>query len=281
MNALDRLHVRSLVRAALREDVGSGDITTLLTVPEGRSAAGRFVARQDGVIAGLDVARAVFASIDSGIGFDIIRGDGSRVGPGDAVAVVSGPARGILTGERVALNFLQRMSGIATLTARYVERVAHTDARIADTRKTTPGLRRLEKYAVTVGGGVNHRFGLSDGILIKDNHISAAGSVTEAVTAAKRRAPHTLKIEVEVTDLDELDEAIAAGADAVLLDNMEIETIRRAVEAAAGRVILEASGGVNVDTVAAIAETGVDIISVGALTHSAHALDISLEFGPG
>lgn len=281
MNALDRLHVRSLVRAALREDVGSGDITTLLTVPEGRSAAGRFVARQDGVIAGLDVARAVFAAIDSGIGFDIIRGDGSRVGPGDAVAVVSGPARGILTGERVALNFLQRMSGIATLTARYVERVAHTDARIADTRKTTPGLRRLEKYAVTVGGGVNHRFGLSDGILIKDNHISAAGSVTEAVTAAKRRAPHTLKIEVEVTDLDELDEAIAAGADAVLLDNMEIETIRRAVEAAAGRVILEASGGVNVDTVAAIAETGVDIISVGALTHSAHALDISLEFGPG
>lgn len=281
MMSLDRLHVRSLVRSALREDVGSGDITTLITIPEGRFADGRFVARQDGVIAGLGVAQAVFSVLDSRVDFEVIKSDGDRVNSGDAVAAVSGPASGILAGERVALNFLQRMSGIATLTARYVDRVAHTNARIADTRKTTPGLRRLEKYAVAVGGGVNHRFGLSDGILIKDNHIIAAGSVTQAVAAAKQRAPHTLKIEVEVSDLDELDEAITAGADAVLLDNMGIETMRQAIEAAAGRVILEASGGVNIDTVSAIAETGVDIISVGALTHSAPALDISLDFGSG
>jgi len=295
MIGLDAVYVESVVNAALAEDVGSGDITTLLTVPENTWCKGEVVVKDDGILCGQDVARMVFTAIHNrsllpfsdgekngkGHAYEIHVRDGARVKPGDVVASVSGEARGILTGERVALNFLQRMSGIATITARYVSLVSHTNARIVDTRKTTPGLRRLEKYAVTVGGGYNHRFGLSDGILIKDNHIAVAGGVREAVTSAKNKAPHTLKIEVEVSNLDQLCEAIEAGADAVLLDNMPLEMMREAVNVAKGRVILEASGGVTEKTVAAIAETGVDLISVGALTHSAQALDISLEIDIG
>lgn len=278
MIGLDPIYLESMAKMALVEDIGSGDITTMLTVSESEEARGIISAKEPGVIAGTDVAGAVFAAIDGDVTFRSSVSDGNHIHPGDEVALVVGIARNILTAERVALNFLQRMSGVATLTARYVSLVSHTKARIVDTRKTTPGLRRLEKYSVIVGGGHNHRFGLSDGILIKDNHISAAGGLTLAIAAAKKQAPHTLRIEVEVTSLDQLDEAIKAGADAVLLDNMSLEMMKEAVKLTNGRVLLEASGGVSEENVAGIAETGVDLISVGALTHSARALDISLNF---
>jgi len=281
MTGLDPIYLEPLVNAALAEDVGSGDITTSVTVPEAASSAGEVIAKQQGVLCGQDVAWTVFSALHCGNAYEVRVRDGTRLSQGDVIASVSGDARGILTGERVALNFLQRMSGIATLTARYVDLVSHTKARIVDTRKTTPCLRRLEKYAVTVGGGFNHRFGLSDGILIKDNHIAIAGGVRKAVEAAKARAPHTLRIEVEVTDLAMLAEAIDSSADAVMLDNMPLEMMREAVKLAGGRVLLEASGGVNDGNVALIAETGVDLISVGALTHSAPALDISLDIRVG
>lgn len=277
MNCLDLAYVWRMAREGLEEDAGSGDVTTLLTVPADRSSEAKIIAKQQGVIAGMRFAAAVFSHTDDQLEFAPLVDDASGVKPGQTIAGISGRSAAILLGERVALNFLQHMSGIATLTNKYVQLVSHTKAKIIDTRKTTPGLRRLEKYAVTVGGGFNHRFNLSDGILIKDNHIAAAGGVTAAVTAAKKNAPHLLKIECEVTNLDELNEAIAAGADAVLLDNMSLDVLKKSVEIAAGRVITEASGGVNESTVAAIAETGVDLISVGALTHSAPALDISLE----
>ncbi|MCX8052840.1 MAG: carboxylating nicotinate-nucleotide diphosphorylase [Armatimonadetes bacterium] len=276
---LDPIHVERIVKNALAEDIGSGDITTALTVPAIARVDATIVSRSEGILAGVDVARAAFAIVDSRIMFEAVLEDGSHLEPGSLIANVQGGAAGILTGERVALNFLQRMCGIATLTAKYVERVSHTKAKIVDTRKTTPGLRVLEKYAVAVGGGQNHRFGLYDGILIKDNHVASVGSVRAAINAARENAPHTLRIEVEVDSLDQLAEAIECEADAVLLDNFSPETLRKAVEMAAGRVILEASGGVNLENVAEIAETGVDLISVGALTHSAPALDISLEFG--
>lgn len=281
MIELDQAYVERVVAAALEEDIGSGDITTLLTIPQESKSAAVVVAKARGIIAGTWVA--MWALLHVG-GLSHMRSkrpglsDGAVVSPGDTILEIAGNTRDILSGERVALNFLQHMSGIATLTARYASLVSHTKAKIIDTRKTTPGLRRLEKYAVTVGGGFNHRFNLSDGILIKDNHIAAAGGVTAAVTAAKKGAPHLLKIECEVTDLDQLAEAIAAGADAVLLDNMPLTLLKQAVEIAAGRVVTEASGGVNEQNVAPIAETGVDLISVGALTHSAPALDISLQF---
>lgn len=293
MIELDPMYIESVVKMALAEDIGTGDITTLLTipgdVPECDEVEGGFIAKQDGVAAGLGLVAGVYMNggniepwqVDCQTSFQPYCDDGYRFRSGATLGVVKGQPRTILTGERVALNFLQRMSGIATLTARYVELVSHTKARIVDTRKTTPGLRRLEKYAVTVGGGFNHRFGLSDGILIKDNHIAVAGGVRKALEAAKARAPHTLKIEVEVVDLDMLREAIDSGAEAVLLDNMPLEMMREAVRIANGRVVLEASGGVNESTVAAIAETGVDLISLGALTHSAPALDISLEVRVG
>jgi len=272
------LDIRELVKRALREDIGWGDITSALTVPEDAEARGVISAKEAGVIAGIDVARMAFRLVEPRIRFEAKARDGQSVEAGTELAAVSGPARGILSAERVALNFLQRLSGIATLTAAFVAATRGTKARIADTRKTTPGLRALEKYAVRMGGGTNHRFGLSDGILIKDNHIAAAGGIARAVSAAKLGAPHTLKVEVEVRSTEELQEALSAGADAVLLDNMSIQDMRLAVEAAAGSAILEASGGVDIGTVRAIAETGVDIISVGALTHSARALDISLDF---
>lgn len=274
---LARTTLRDLIRTWLLEDVGTGDVTTRAIVSPDQRGVAEIVVREAGVFCGVPVAEHVFAELDTELAFTSLVPEGSRVGPGTIVARLEGSLRSILTGERLALNLLQRLSGIATLTSRFVEAVAGTGVVILDTRKTTPGLRALEKYAVRVGGGRNHRFGLFDGILIKDNHIRAVGSVREAVRLARERAPHSLVIEVEVTTLEELDEALAAGADWILLDNMDLETIRQAVQRVAGRAKLEVSGGVTLDRIRAIAETGVDAISVGALTHSARALDISLE----
>jgi nicotinate-nucleotide pyrophosphorylase (carboxylating) len=280
--SLTDLQIEPIVRAALAEDIGAGDITTLSVVPEGRQAKAKILSKSAGVICGISVARMAFALVDDDIRFEQHLQDGAQVeGCREVIAEIVGPARGILMGERVALNFLQRMSGVATLTALFVQAVAGTNARVVDTRKTTPGLRVLEKYAVRVGGGHNHRFGLSDGILIKDNHIAAAGGVAKAIAQAKANAPHTLRIEIEAKELSQVKEALSAGADIILLDNMTTETMREAVQmvrqTGQGRVLTEASGGINLDTVAPVASAGVDLISVGALTHSAPALDISLD----
>ncbi|HOM71001.1 MAG TPA: carboxylating nicotinate-nucleotide diphosphorylase [Armatimonadota bacterium] len=274
----DTIWLRAVVESALKEDIGTGDITSMLTVPEQAVSRAVISVREDGVIAGMDAAEMAFSVVDPHVRFEKMVSDGDRVSRGQALAVVEGRSRSLLAGERIALNFLQRLSGIATKTAYFVSLVEGTKAKVVDTRKTTPGLRALEKYAVRVGGGYNHRFGLYDGVLIKDNHIIAAGGVRNAVTAAKAGAPHTLKVEVEVRTLDELTEALDSGADAVLLDNMDIETMRQAVEITAGRAVLEASGGVTEQTIADIAATGVDLISVGALTHSVKSLDIGLDF---
>jgi len=268
--------ISEIVARALAEDVGPGDVTTAATVAPEAQCRAEIVAKAEGVIAGLEVARATFEAVDSSITFEPVVADGARVSAGTVVARVAGNTRGVLTAERTALNFLQRMSGIATLTAQYVEAVRGTKARILDTRKTVPGLRLLDKYAVQMGGGENHRIGLFDGVLIKDNHIRAAGGVGEAVRRAKA-ATDLPRIEVEVQTLDEVEEAIAAGAEVILLDNMALDEIRPAVARVAGRCLIEVSGGVNLETVRSLAETGVDYVSVGKLTHSAPALDLSLE----
>lgn len=278
---LPRLLIARAVEQALAEDLGSrGDLTTDATVPAAAKARAGFGARRAGVIAGLDVAAAAFHALDPDVVFEPRVADGDTVAAGTVVARVSGPARVLLTGERVALNFLCHMSGIATLTRRFVDAVAGTRARIADTRKTTPGLRAFEKYAVRCGGGANHRSGLYDAILIKDNHIVAAGGIEQAIASARAHAGHMVKIEVEVDDLDALARALAYPIDAVLLDNMDPATLRRAVEMVGGRALTEASGGVTLESVRAIAESGVDLISVGALTHSAAILDLGLDFEP-
>lgn len=267
--------VERVVAAALAEDVGAGDLTTEATVPEAAAGVGEILLREPGVVCGLAVAEAVFRALDPELRFEPLVEEGARgEGPGP-VAVVEGSLRAILTGERTALNLLGRLSGIATLTRRYVDAVAGTGVAILDTRKTTPGLRLLEKYAVACGGGRNHRAGLDGGVLIKDNHLRAAGSLAEAVRRV--RSAGDLEVEVECESLPQVAEALAAGADAILLDNMTLEELRAAVALAAGRARLEASGGVTLDNVRAIAETGVDEISVGALTHSARSLDVSLE----
>ena len=276
--ALDPHYVARVVAAALAEDVGPGDVTTLAVVPLDANCRAHLRTRAAGVPAGLPVAIEAFRQLDPALEITEHARDGAPMQPGERLLSITGRARPILTAERVALNFVQRLSGIATLTARYVEAVRGTRARIIDTRKTTPGLRLLEKYAVRVGGGSNHRFGLFDGVLIKDNHIVAAGGVAEAVRAARRAAPHSLRIEVETETLDEVREALAAGADAILLDNMPPDTLRRAVAQIGGRVVVEVSGGVTLATVRGIAQAGVDLISVGALTHSAPALDLGLDF---
>ena len=269
------------VEQALAEDLGGiGDVTTEATVAADQTASATFGARRAGVIAGLAVAGATFQALDARVVFEPLVSDGDRVAAGDATARVSGPARSLLAGERVALNFLCHMSGIATLTRRYVDIVAGTGARIIDTRKTTPGLRAFEKYAVRCGGGGNHRSGLFDAILIKDNHIVAAGGLEAAIEAARAHAGHMVKIEVEVGDLDELAVALQYPIDAVLLDNMDPATLVQAVALVNGRVVTEASGGVSLETVRAIADSGVDLISVGALTHSAPILDLGLDFAP-
>lgn len=272
--------VQTLVRAALAEDVGPGDWTTLWTVPAERTARARVVAKAHGTVHGIAVARAVFAAVGASTVVEAEAADGDRVAPGDRVLRIEGAARAILTAERVALNFLQRLSGVATLTRAYVDAIAGTGATILDTRKTTPGLRALEKEAVRSGGGENHRFGLHDMVLVKENHIAAAGGIRSAVEAVRRQNRLQLRIEVEATDLDEVEQAIAAGVDRILFDNMPLPMLREAVRVAraaqGGRIETEASGGIDLGTVRAVAETGVQFISVGALTHSAPALDLSL-----
>lgn len=271
MTGLDKI-----IENALLEDIHTGDITTLAVVPERRPARARLIAKESMVLAGINVAARVFTFLDASTGFRQLHGDGARLAAGDLIAELDGDSAMLLQGERVALNLLQRMSGTATLTSRFVDAVAGTRARIVDTRKTTPGLRVLEKYAVRVGGGINHRTGLYDGVLIKENHIAAAGGITQAVTRARAYIPHTMKIEVETETLAEVAEAIDAGAEIIMLDNMDLATMTEAVQLIGGRSLVEASGGVNLETVRGIAETGVDIISVGALTHSARAMDISM-----
>lgn len=272
-----------LVRSALAEDLGlAGDLTTQATVPAAHTSSFRFVAREAGVVAGLDPARRTFALLDQRTDFRVTLPDGSRVRPGDLVATVAGPTRALLTGERVALNFLGHLSGVATATATIADAIAHTGTRVCCTRKTTPGLRALEKAAVVAGGGVNHRFGLFDAILIKDNHIAAAGGVVEAVRRARGFAGHLVKIEVEVDTLGQLAELLAdpqlvAAVDVVLLDNMAPDILREAVAAVDGRFVTEASGRITVETAPAIAEAGVDLISAGWITHSAACLDLGLD----
>ncbi len=273
--------VDAAVRAALSEDLGlAGDITTNATIKADAQATAVIATRQDAIVSGLALADAAFRSLDPTLNFVISRPDGTRIKKGDVIATVSGNARAILTGERVALNFMGRMTGIATLTRRYVDAIAGTHARIADTRKTTPGLRAFEKYAVRCGGGQNHRAGLFDAVLIKDNHIVAAGGLKSAIEAARSAAGHMIKIEVEVDTLEQLDDVLMHKVDAVLLDNMSISQLKDAVSRVNRRCITEASGGVNLDTVRKIAETGVDMISVGALTHSAPIIDLGLDFKP-
>ncbi len=269
--------LRSLVSAALREDLGSGDITSQLCIPPSADARGEIVAKGEGVLAGIPAAREVFRQVDERLGFEELLADGDDLSPGVAIARISGSARSILAAERTALNFLQQLSGVATLTRAFVDRVRGTGARVADTRKTVPGLRWLQKAAVRAGGGANHRFGLYDAILIKDNHIAVAGGVREALAAAKASAPHMMKIEVEVTSPSDADIAAEMGADAVLLDNMTPEQVAESVKRIGGRAMTEVSGGVDLETVADYGRQGVDIISVGALTHSAPAVDLSLE----
>ncbi|HXF64822.1 MAG TPA: carboxylating nicotinate-nucleotide diphosphorylase [Caldilineaceae bacterium] len=265
----------ALIGRALAEDVGEGDVTTLATIPPDLSYQGTLIAKAAGIVAGLAVAQATFQLVNPAVVFEAAVADGAAVAPGARLATVRGPAQALLTAERTALNFLQRMSGIATLTRRYVEAVAGTRAAILDTRKTAPGLRLLDKWAVALGGGVNHRFGLYDMALIKDNHITAAGSITAAVERVRARWGDRLPIEVEVKTLAELEEALGLAVDQIMLDNMGLEEMRAAVAHTAGAVPLEASGNVSLETVAAIAATGVDYISVGKLTHSVEALDIS------
>ena len=279
----DPLFDPELVRRALAEDVGRGDVTTQATIAPGTRSSARFVARQAGVVAGLPIAALTFALLDPAVEFETLTPDGSSVAAGATLARVTGEAAALLTGERTALNFLGRLSGIATQAAQCVAAVAGTRARVVDTRKTTPGLRLLEKYAVRMGGASNHRAGLDDGILIKDNHIAAAGSLTLAIQRARAHASHLLKIEVECDSEEQAREAIAAGADTILLDNMTPDQLRRAValirEQATG-ITIEASGNIGTDPakLAAVAATGVDLISLGALTHSAPNFDVGLDF---
>ena len=277
--SLPRYLVEQAVATALEEDLGGvGDITTNTIIPPDAQGDASIIVRKPGVIAGLDLAAASFKSLDPHVRFTRIVEDGSKVEAGATIARIAGKTRALLTGERTALNFFGRLSGIATLTAGYVAAVEGTHAKIVETRKTTPGLRALEKYAVRCGGGVNHRFGLYDAVLVKDNHIAAAGGLAEALNAVRTAVGHLVKIEVEVDTLDQLENVLRFPIDAVLLDNMDAGTLKRAIALVKGRVITEASGGVTLESVREIAKTGVDLISVGALTHSARSLDSSLEW---
>ncbi|THF74517.1 carboxylating nicotinate-nucleotide diphosphorylase [Cohnella fermenti] len=272
--------VRGQIRAWLAEDIGSGDVTTMATVPEGQQSRAIVHAKASGVLAGMPLARMVFEVVDPTLVFEAKAKDGDRVEKGTVIAIVEGSSHSLLTGERLALNLLQRLSGIATTTRVFVDEAAGFPARIVDTRKTTPGHRTLEKYAVRVGGGYNHRFGLYDAVMIKDNHIKAAGGIREAVAAAKSRVPHTMKIEVEAESREQALEAARAGADIVMFDNMSPEAMKETaaeVRAIASHIILEASGGMRAERIRDVAASGVDVISVGSLTHSFQALDISLD----
>jgi nicotinate-nucleotide pyrophosphorylase (carboxylating) len=267
-----------LLRLALLEDIGSGDVTTLSIIPADQRASAVVFGREPFVVSGSKPFRKIFELLDPEIRIDCPFPDGERIEPNVVVFRLEGRVRALLTGERTALNFAQRLSGIATLTRKMADAIIGTGCRLLDTRKTSPLWRSLEKEAVRHGGGRNHRFGLADGILIKDNHIAATGSIRESVRRARENAPHTLRVEIEVENIDQLNEAMASGADAVLLDNFTLDMLKEAVEIAKDRVILEASGGVNLQTVRAIAETGVDFVSCGALTHSARAIDLTMEF---
>ena len=276
---LPNVLVEPAVQAALQEDLGrAGDITSQATIPESAQARVLIRAREPGRLAGMQAARTAFRLVDPSLKISVQKQDGDALSPGDIVAAIEGPARAILTGERVALNFLGHLSGIASCTNAIVVAVADYKARICCTRKTTPGLRAFEKHAVRAGGGVNHRFGLDDAVLIKDNHIAIAGGVRAAVLAAKAHVGHMTKIECEVDTLEQLEEALGAGAEAILLDNMSPETLTQAVKINQGRAVLEASGRVTIDTAPAIAATGVDLISIGWITHSAPCLDLGLDF---
>lgn len=269
--------LNDLITRALQEDIGHQDITTANLVSPSLKAKGIFLVKSSGILAGLEVSRAVFGLLDPDIVFTALKSDGEKLEPGDRIAIVEGAAATLLTGERTALNFMQRLSGIASKTYHMAEIIKPYKAQLVDTRKTTPGLRFLEKYAVKIGGGRNHRLGLFDGVIIKDNHIMAAGGIIPAVKKVRSLIPLTVKIEVEVENLEQLKEALEAGADIIMLDNMDTDTMRRAVLITNGKALLEASGGINENTIAAVAQTGVDFISSGALTHSAVSLDISFD----
>jgi nicotinate-nucleotide pyrophosphorylase (carboxylating) len=271
MNGIDKI-----IEIALAEDIHTGDITTLAMLPQARRMRARLVAKEPMVLAGVAVAERVFARLDPSIRFEAAFSDADRLQVGDVIARIEGDAAALLQGERVSLNLLQRMCGIATQTAAFVKELEGTGARVVDTRKTTPGLRVLEKYSVRVGGGTNHRTGLYDGVLIKENHIAAAGGILEAVRRARAYIPHTLKVEIETETLEQVALALQAGADIIMLDNMSLAEMSEAVLLIGGRALVEASGGVNLQSIRAIAQTGVDIISVGALTHSVRATDISM-----
>ncbi|MCL0043160.1 carboxylating nicotinate-nucleotide diphosphorylase [Dehalococcoidia bacterium] len=275
------LDLERIVDTALEEDLGHGDITTQSLLPPNIQGAGVILVKENGIVAGVEIALAIFKRLDQQIRFDVLSTDGIWVEPGTQLCRIEGNLTAILAGERVALNFLQRLSGVATETAKFVEKVAGTKARIIDTRKTTPGLRLLEKYAVRVAGGFNHRFNLSDAILIKDNHLAALrsieGNLGTAIESAKKNAPHGMKIQLEVENFEQAKDAIEAGVDSLLLDNMHPNEMQKVVEQFGAKVFMEASGGITLENVRAVAETGVDVISIGALTHSSPALDISLD----
>ena len=273
----ENILIDKIIEQALLEDIGTGDITSESIVPYGLKAKGIIKTSEEGVVAGLDIVFLVFKKLDSEICFQSKIKDGNKILPGEILAQITSPARTILQGERVALNFLQRMSGIATITSKFCQEVKDFPVRIVDTRKTTPGLRILEKYAVRMGGGYNHRFGLYDAVLIKDNHIAVAGGIKSAVNSVRKQISHTVKIEVEVENLSQLEEALKMQVDIIMLDNMDLDTMKEAVKMAKGKTIIEASGGIVLEKVRKIAQTGVDLISVGALTHSVKSLDISME----
>ncbi len=280
---IEKHYLHAFINASLQEDIGHADITTLAVVPPGHKSRAKIIAKEPCVLAGIDMAIEVFRVLESDIKVTVYHKDGEHLISGDTICEVEGPTGALLSGERLALNLLQRLSGISTLTAKFVEKLRGTSAQVVDTRKTTPGMRAFEKYAVRVGGGGNHRFGLYDGVLIKDNHIAVAGSVTEAIRRAKQMTHHLVKVEVEVTDMVQLREALQAGADVVMLDNMSVEDMKEAVEYARSKrpdIIIEASGGITLENIRDVASTGVDIISVGALTHSARAIDIGMYVSP-
>ncbi|MBS1328004.1 MAG: carboxylating nicotinate-nucleotide diphosphorylase [Oscillospiraceae bacterium] len=274
---LPQFYVDDIIKTALQEDINYLDTTTDLMIPATARSTARFMAKAEGVVCGLEVALRVFELLDPTFSYEIRLPEGSRVAYGDIIAELEGSTRCLLKGERTALNLLQHMSGVASATDRYVRLVEGTRAAITDTRKTLPGLRALQKYAVTVGGGKNHRFNLSDGAMLKDNHIDAAGGIPQAVAAIREKLGHMVKLEVETRNLDEVRQALDAGADVIMLDNMDCPTMKAAVDLVAGRALLEASGGITDETLRAVAETGVDIVSIGALTHSVKALDISMK----
>jgi len=274
---LNNHFVKQLLELALAEDIGIGDVTSNAIIPQDHLVSGIILSKDTGLIAGLEIVKLVFGMVDSRLTLTPKLLDGDKIEPGDEIGKIHGPARAMMAAERTALNFLRRLSGVATLTSKYVRAVADYPVKIIDTRKTTPGWRILEKYAVNVGGGYNHRFGLYDAVLIKDNHIALAGSITKAIEMARAQIPHTMKIEVEAESMQQVEEALRAKVDIIMLDNMTVDEMKSAVKLISGRVLVEASGRVRLEQVKQIAATGVDLISIGALTHSVTSLDISID----